>query len=159
MPATLRSNNGEAEFTVEFREYIDYASEAGFESAIQLRGQHWDGDHTHPLSGSIDGLWLRSADLKGIRDHISHWLDRPLNYLVAEELNREFELARLPGQTIRIRIGPRQDTTSHLNPVVSITFSAGGLRGEFHFVTDQSCLALFARELSAQLAESDEKAV
>jgi hypothetical protein len=34
-----------------------------------------------------------------------------------------------------------------MNPVVTIAFSVGALRGEFHFVTDQSCLTLFAQDL------------
>ena len=76
-----------------------------------------------------------------------------LDHLIAEDLNGGFELARLPWQSIHIRFGPRSDTVSNLNPVVSITFSAGTLRGEFHFVTDQSCLGLFAQELSIALAE------
>jgi hypothetical protein len=64
----------------------------------------------------------------------------------------------LPGQSIRVRFGPR-DTISKHHPVFSISFSAGALEGEFYFVTDQSCLALFVEELSTELASSHETAV
>jgi hypothetical protein len=37
---------------------------------------------------------------------------------------------------------------SDLSPVVTITFSAGALHGEFHFVTDQSCLTRSEFELA-----------
>ena len=114
---------------------------------------------TFPFSTSISGLWLNAADLTALTDHISEWLRQPLDYLVAEELNADFEFALLPGQSVHVRFGPRPDTISDLNPVVTIAFSAGALQGEFHFVTDQSCLALFAQELSAELTRSRETAI
>jgi hypothetical protein len=159
MPATLRSNSGDAEFAVGLGAPAKYAHDPGFECSICLRGEHWDGDHTYRLSSFIEGLWLRSADVTALRDHISHWTRQPLNCLVSEDLSRDFELARLPGQSVHVRFGPRPDTVSHLNPVVSISFSAGALHGEFHLITDQSCLALFAQELSAELVGSQENAV
>jgi hypothetical protein len=159
MPATLRSNSGEAEFAVGLGTPAEYAHDPGFESAVKMHGLHWDGDHTYRLSSSIDGLWVRSADITELRDHISRWTGQPLDRLVAEDLSGDFELARLPGQSIHIRFGPRPDTISDLNPVVSITFSAGALHGEFYFVTDQSCLTLFAQELSVELVGSHENAI
>ncbi len=151
MPATLRSNDGEAEFAVECVTPAEYANDLGFDSCVSLRGQHWDGDHTFPLSTSIEGLWLRSADLTALCEHIERWANQPLDRLHADDLSGDFELARLPGQSVRIGFGSRADTISHLNPVVSIALSAGLLHSEFHFPTDQSCLTIFARELSAEL--------
>jgi hypothetical protein len=66
--------------------------------------------------------------------------------------------ARSVTYQVRVRFGPRPDTISDLNPVVSITFSAGALQGEFHFVTDQSCLTLFAQELADEMVGSHETA-
>lgn len=156
MSATLSSNSGEGQFVIELGASAEYACDHGFESSVHFRGRHWDGDHTFPFSTSIDGVWLRSADLTALRDHIARWTRRPLDLLTGEDLSSDFELAGLPGQSIRVRFGPRPDTISDLNPVVSITFSAGDLKGEFHFVTDQSCLALFARELSVDLVGSND---
>jgi hypothetical protein len=159
MAATLRSNDGEAEFAVAFDTPTEYAHDPGFEASVHVRGQHWDGDHTHPLSASVEGLWLRLADVVALRDHIADWGAQPLDRLVPESLNREFRLARLPEQCVHIRFGPRPDTASHLHPVISITVSAGAFHCEFHFATDQSCLALFAQELSSECIGSHENAV
>jgi hypothetical protein len=153
------TNNGEAQFVIELGAPAEYAHDAGFESSIHLRGRHWDGDHTFPFSTSIDGLWLRAAHLTALREHVTRWLRQPLEGLVAGDLSADFQLARLPGQSVHVRFGPRPDTISNLNPVVSITFSAGALQGEFHFVTDQSCLRLFAQELSDEIVGSHEAAV
>jgi hypothetical protein len=149
MLATLSSNNGRSQFAIELGAPQEYACDPGFESSVTIRGQHWDGDHTFPLSTSIDGVWLRTADIVALRNHIARWLQQPLDRLVADDLNAEFELARLPGQSVLMRFGARDDTISDRHPVFSVSFSAGALHGEFHFVADQSCLALFAEGLSS----------
>ena len=159
MPATLPSNNGEAQFVIEFGAAAKYACDSGFESSMTIRGQHWDGDHTFPFSTSIEGFWLRTADIVALRDHIARWIHQPLERLIADDLSGEFQLARLPGQSIHVRFGPRNDTISDRHPIFSISFSAGALKGEFHFVTDQSCLAIFVQELSAELVGSHETGV
>ena len=149
MAATLPSNSGEARLVIEFGARSEYGDERGFDSCVRLHGSHWNGDHTFPFSVSLEGLWLCAGELTSLRDHISQWLSQPLDHLVAEDLSAEFQLARMPGQSVHLRFGPRTDTISDRKPVVSITYSAGALHGEFHFVTDQSCLAVFAEELSA----------
>jgi hypothetical protein len=149
--ATLPSNDGAAQFVIELRAPAEYAHDPGFEGRIILRGQHWDGDHTFPFSTSIEGFWLRSADIVALRDHIARWSRQPIDRLRAGDLSSEFQLARLPGQSVCVRFGARDDTVSERHPVFTVSFSAGALRGEFHFVTDQSCLTLFAQELSTEL--------
>ncbi|HEU4714551.1 MAG TPA: hypothetical protein VFS76_23505 [Pyrinomonadaceae bacterium] len=149
MAATLSSNRGEARFVIELGARSEYADDRGFDSCVHLHGSHWNVDHTFPFSVSIDGLWLRAAELTALHDHISRWLHQPLDHLVAADLSAEFQLARLPGQSVHIRFGPRADTISGRHPVVSITYLAGALHGEFYFVTDQSCLGGFVEELSA----------
>jgi hypothetical protein len=102
---------------------------------------------------------LRAADIVALRDHIARWIRQPLECLIADDLSAEFQLALLPGQSIRIRLGARDDTISDRHPVFTVSFSAGALQGEFHFVTDQSCLALFVEELSTELVSSHATAV
>src|SRR5882724_5353720 len=115
MPATLISNRGDEELRIEFLAPAEYAHDPGFESSVKLCGRHWDGDHTYPFATSIEGLWLRSADLAALRDHIANWTSQSLDKLVVKDLTREFELGRLPGQTVRIRFAPRSDTVSDRN--------------------------------------------
>jgi hypothetical protein len=148
--ATLTSNRGEEQFAIELREPAEYAHDFGFLATISIQGRHWDGEQSFPISMSIDGLWLRAADLKELHAYISRWLHQPLERLIGDDLS-SFELANQPGQRVYIGFGPRSDTISGLNPVVTIAISAGKLCGEFHFATDQSCLTMFAQELSAQL--------
>jgi len=151
MSAVLRSNSGEDELRIELCAPEEYASDAGFEAHLSIRGTHWDGDHTFPFTASVEGVWLRYADLTALRDHVAQWTAQPLEHLDEATLTRDFELARLPGQRLSIRFGPRDDVVTTLNPTVSVTFSAGALRGGFHFVTDQSCLKMFTDELSVDL--------
>jgi hypothetical protein len=152
MPATLASNDGEARFVIELSARTEYADDAGFESTITLRGRHWDGDHTFPFCTSIEGLWLR-ADVVALLNHVTRWIGRPLARLIVEDLSAEFQLARLPGQRVQVRMGPRDDTISDGHPLFTVSFSAGALQGEFHFVTDQSCLAIFVAELSTEFRQ------
>jgi hypothetical protein len=154
MAASLSSNNGEAQIVVELRAPAACADDSGYESTLHLCGRHWDGEHSFPFTTSIEGLWLRATDLQALHEHISRWLRRPLDCLIADDLNGAFQLATLPGQCIHVRFGPRPDTISNLNPVVTLTFSAGAYQGEFHFVTDQSCLAVFSQDLSVEFAGS-----
>lgn len=157
MPATLPSNDGDAQFVIEFGSPSEYACEGGFESTVLIRGRHWDGDHTFPLLTSIQGLWLRSEMLKKLCDHITRWTNVPLDRLVADKLDGEFELACLPHQRVCLRFGSRQDTIADdSHPVVSVLYSAGTMQGEFHFLTDQSCISLFCQELLSELERSSE---
>jgi hypothetical protein len=151
MPATLRSNSGELQFAVALGRPLEYAHERGFESSLDLRGRHWDGTQTFPYSTTIEGIWLSCAEVMALRDHIARWTALSLDRLDVDDLSGTFKLARLPGQCADVCFGARSDTISGLNPVISITFSAGALHGVFHFVSDQSCLSLFVQELSAEL--------
>src|SRR5688500_15317311 len=130
MSATLPSNDGEAQFVIELGAPVKYALETGYESAIHLRGRHWDGEQTFPFSTSLSGLWLNAANLTSLRDHIAQWLRQPLRHLIADDLNAAFELALLPDQSVHVRFGRRDDTISDLKPVVTIAFSAAALQGE-----------------------------
>jgi len=151
MPAQLRSNDGESALTLGLEEPSSYATDAGFESSVFIAGQHWDGDHTHPVELSIQGLWLREADLLELRETIRRWLARPLHELTPGSLIGDFQLARLPGQTVLIRFGARSDVDDKRNPIVTVAVAARAFSGEFHFPTDQSCLDAFRRQLDSRL--------
>lgn len=151
MPAQLRSNDGNSVLLLGLEEPSSYATDAGFESSIRIVGQHWDGDHTHPIELSIQSLWLRREDLVELHRAISGWLARPLRELTQAFLGGEFQLARLPGQTAIIRFGARPEVDDRRNPIVTAFLAAGALSGEFHFSTDQSCLDAFRRQLDSRL--------
>jgi hypothetical protein len=152
--AILRSNDGESELALQFEARVAYATEPGLEASVRLRGQHWDGDHTHDLVVEIDTLWLRAQELSRLRETLADWLKRPMHRLDPDDLDGEFQLACLPGQCVTLRFGARPDVSHDRNPVVTVAFAAGALTGEFNFTTDQSCLELFRRDLSAALQSS-----
>ena len=151
MHAELRSNDGESAIALDLERRFTYATEPGFEGSMQIRGRHWDGDHSHGIEVAIAGMWLRAEDLREMRSVVARWLARPLSELKAELLHGEFQLARLPGQSVRIRFGSRPDVIEGGHVVVTVAFAAGPLSGEYHFLSDQSCLEPFSRELNAAL--------
>jgi hypothetical protein len=118
---------------------------------LRLIGEHWEGGHGRPFTVTADGFVLRAAALDALHHHVVSWLDGPLEALVSSRLDASFELAG-PLQTLGFRFGPVDEVIAERSkPVVSIGFSIGALRGNFHIVTDPSCLALFAEGLGDAL--------
>ena len=114
---------------------------------LRIASTHYDGDHDQPSVVSIEGLWLRLGSIQSLAAAIQRWVDQPLEALAGSAFSGHFPLARLEHQSLDLRFGPRADTISGSNPVVTASFSAGPLRGDIHFVTDQSCLRNFAADL------------
>jgi hypothetical protein len=151
MRSELRSNDGESAIALDLKRRFTYATEPGFEGSMQICGRHWVGDHTDDINVSIAGIWLRAEDLRELRSVVAGWLARPLSELNAELLQGEFQLARMPGQSVRIRFGSRPDVIGGRHVVVTVAFVAGPLSGEYYFLSDQSCLQSFSDELNAAL--------
>lgn len=152
MLATLRSNRGDEEASFEFEppgEHVDVVTTL---LTMRFRGRNWDGDHDHDISVRVEGLWVRRADVASLRDHIDAWVRRPMTGLDPRLLDARFRLCRQAGQTLDLLFGARADVISDELPLLTVSFEAGRLAGGFHLVVDQSCLDIFARELSAWLA-------
>jgi hypothetical protein len=156
MRAVPRSNCGEEELVIELGEPIEYRAELVWAATIEIRAVLWDSffDEHYPITSSIAGFWLQAAELTRLVEHIRAWVERPLAELIADGLDGEFELARLPGQGLQLRFGARENTISGLNPVISISYRAGRLHGQFHFVTDQSCLGYFWQNLAHAMTQT-----
>lgn len=155
MRAELGSNDGESAIALDLQRRYTYATEPGFEGSVQICGRHWFDDDTHESNVTIAGMWLRAEDLLELRSVLAKWLARPLSELDAELLQGEFQLARLFGQSVRIRFGSRSDVIEGRHIVVTVAFAAGPLSGEYYFVSDQSCFKSFNRELNAALDGTD----
>lgn len=155
MIATLRSNDGQSALILHLGSVPPCAPVIAWESSLRIEGRLWDGDHDFPFSVSIDGFGVCIASLTALHTHIGRWVNLPLEELIAEVLDGEFSLAGLSSQRLDLRFGARQDTISSRKPVLSIQYFAGALCGEFHFVTDPSCLAQFAQALSVYLQSLD----
>jgi hypothetical protein len=148
MDAVLRSNRGESELVMR----LVPLTPTECACSLRLTGEHWDGDHHEPFTASVDGFILTNAALKALHRHVVSWLDGPLEELVSARLDASFELAG-HGHTLGFRFGPIDKVINQRGkPVVSLGFSIGTLSGSAHFVTDPSCLALFADTLGQALS-------
>ena len=148
---TLRSNDGNSEISLELLGRTEYAHELGFESIFRIRASHWDGEHSHPLEISVEGVWISEKRLNSLLRHIRSWTKRPADALVIEDLDSVYEIAMQPGQSIQFIFGAREDVCVKRQPVVTIRYEVGRLKGEYHVVTDQSCLTIFVEEASSDL--------
>jgi len=147
----LRSSSGDFSFTLCFEEETSYATDAGFVASIQLAGNHFDGDHTHPWKSEVGGLWVRRDDLVAMRHVLGRWVARPIDKLDPRDLSCDFEMARLPDQSVRVAFQPQSDRPLSRNPVAVIDVAAGSMSCRVVFETDQSCLNIFQSELRAVL--------
>ena len=134
---------------MEFGDQQEYATDPGVLLNLDFRGEHWDGDHEHDVLIQVEGLWARLADVIDFSKHIGDWVRLSMVNLDPTQLDRKFRFCRLPGQQLDFEFGSVPEVISGMNPVITITFAAGKLNGSFRMVVDQSCLNLFATDLSA----------
>lgn len=150
---TLNSNSGSSSVSVEIVSTSTYATRAGFDANISVKGIHFDGDHDHPINFEIEGLFLPNDELARLCDRIGDWTNQPLDKLAGTVFEGEFSF-EAPGQKFRLRFGEREDTISALNLVVTVEIESGRFVVETSFVTDQSCLHNFAQSLGKEIADS-----
>ena len=149
--AELASNAGDERLVLSFGSRLDWQGEAAFEAEFRLLGRHFDADHEHHVSVVIDGLCLGVKPLCALRDALSRWLTLPLTDLASSVLTGRHELCLGTRQCLQLAFGARTDTISGPNPVMTVLYRAGKLEGEYHLVTDQSCLGLFSEALGRAL--------
>ena len=143
MDAVLRSNRGVSELTLR----LNPRGDAVWECTLVFVGEDWNNARGHPFTTTVEGFLLTTAALAALHRHLLSWLDGPLEALVSSRLDAVFELS-VPGQTLCVRFGPVENVIVDVGKFgVSIRFSLRALAGNFHLVTDPSCVALFAEGL------------
>ena len=122
------------------------------EFELNLQGQHWDGDHEHAIRLTSESIFLSCDRLRALVERIHAWLE-------SDDAGRisfagDFPLASNTSTAeFGLTFADRPDTiSSDDKPVVTATYRIGRLAGEFSFVTDQSCLANFARDIKRAFA-------
>jgi hypothetical protein len=115
--------------------------------SLRIDSRVWDGDHECAANVSADGgLSLSAARLEQLLQDLTSWLTSPKVGTAA--FAGEYSLAAEEYSKLELIFGDRPDTISSIDkPVVTIVFAIGRLGGQFGFVTDQSCLRLFAADL------------
>lgn len=114
------------------------------EFELRINGQHWDGDHEHAVRLTSESILLSCGRLRLLVDNIHIWLELDSSLAFAGEYPLAVDTANAE---LTLIFADRSDTiSSDDKPVVTATYRIGRLVGEFSFVTDQSCLKLFADE-------------
>ena len=114
--------------------------------SVTINARIWDGDHDQSTSLMVDHLVLSASRLCELRKQIEAWLDSKNVGTVA--FSGEYSLAAQGSSRLDLNFGTRMDViASGDKPVVTVIFKTGRINGEFCFVTDQSCLKLFAEDV------------
>ncbi len=122
IPVSVGSSNGEFE--------------------LRINGQHWDGDHEHTIRLISESMLLSCDRLRLLVDNIQTWLESNSSLAFAGKYPLAVDTANVELDLI---FADRTDTiSSDEKPVLTATYRIGRLFGEFSFVTDQTCLKLFA---------------
>lgn len=119
---------------------------------MKINARIWDGDHEQTAAFVVDNLVLSGARLRQLKNDIDDWLGSMHVGTVA--FSGEYALAADGYSTLDLIFRHREDIiTSNDKPVVTIKFRVGRVVGEFCFVTDQSCLRLFADDLAGAIPD------
>jgi hypothetical protein len=145
--AVLSSNNGSHALRLALLNPAKWHDDAGFDAELRLDHAHWDGEHPHAGSTWVPGLWLNAGALRELREQILGYVDLPLAQLARAVFTGTFELAGQAGQSLRLHFGPRADLVHGPLPALGIDVCEGTFSAHLHFVTDQSCMRIFAEGL------------
>ncbi len=121
------------------------------EASIRIEGEFWEGGHDQRLSLTVEGFFLKKSALNILRQRLKEWVELPLEAMTATPLRGQHKLAYDHRQAFDLFFGPRNDVIATRHQVISIDLCAGRLQAQYYFVTDQSCLRMFADDLSALL--------
>jgi len=150
MASTLSASNDSCSLSIDFMCASNYASRPGFDATLALQDVHWDGDHEHPISLRVEGIFLYQDELIKVCNSIDAWVEQPLDRLARAEFKAEFRFD-VPSQDILLRFGKREDLISSQNQAVSLSITSGRFSSQTSFVTDQSCLRLFSQALRREI--------
>ena len=152
MTATLSSNDGHLQLSLELLGACLLSDVPGHDARIHLRKIFWDGDHDQEYDTRIDSIWLQRAAIENLQTHIQNWISQPIEVMATSELKGRFDMGGVPGQMLRLEFGPIARIISESKPVVSLSWELDNLTGSCTFVTDPSCLRQFSDEVARQLA-------
>lgn len=150
MPSTLSASNDLCSLSFDLTSPSTYANAPGFDAVLVLQDVHWDGDHEHPISLRVEGVFLCQQELIEMCDRIDAWVELPLDELARTEFKAEFRFDA-PSQDILLKFGKREDLISAQNQAVTLRVDSGRFSSETSFVTDQSCLRLFSQALRREI--------
>jgi hypothetical protein len=151
--AILPSNSGDAFLRIDFIEQESPNDSRDRMTDLEIVVPNWgSGYPPQPCQIKIRGLRFRTERLRVMLHALDEWLNLPIDKVARNKFTGAFELGseRRFGRLL-LSFGDREGIISDLNQLVSIV-TEGALRAECHFVTDQSCMRLFADDLRSTIA-------
>ncbi|HLY11707.1 MAG TPA: hypothetical protein VKW04_20570 [Planctomycetota bacterium] len=122
---------------------------SGLVLQILLKGVCWTSDDLPEAVLTARDVRIESEALLGMTASINTWVGLPLEEQKGKPLVERFVLVKGDGH-LELRFGPREDMiASGGNPILTVVYDFGRLRGQFSFQTDQSCLRQFGDEIRA----------
>lgn len=123
-------------------------------SSIEIKGDNWDVEKRLAPSPRYDlsrhvvvelkQILLSEEGLIALTNNLGAWLNNPFSF--------ELNIAEGNENEVWVFVGPRDDFISSLDrPVFSFKYISSRMKGEWSFVTDQSCLNILLKGLSAYL--------
>ena len=124
------------------------------EFELYISAKHWDGDHEHAVSVTSESIFLSCELLTNLAQAIQTWLTS--NDSLRLPFAGKFPLAHASANAeFTLIFEDRSDIiSSDDKTVVTSAYRIGRLAGEFSFTTDQSCLRLFATDITRTLRVS-----
>ena len=133
----------------EFIEIHPERFEEGFvDCSVCIRLRNWNSRKEESWTViKTDDISLSVIAIRELQNELDRWL---MSQSVGiSSFSGHFSLGHNPSNKLDFHFEQRADTIASADkPVVTIEFSSGTTHIEFRFVTDQSCLGLFAMTLS-----------
>ena len=141
--ARIASNDGWNEIVFYLKKRFLKDQSSLILSTLIVKGNYWDVEKTLLPKPSLElsnefvielsHILLSEEKLRVLANHLEAWLDKPYQFELDISENRENQ--------IKIFVGPREDYISTQDrPVFSLKYISSRMKGEWSFVTDQSCL-------------------
>ena len=124
-------------------------SECEFELAIYTH--HWDDEHENGVRLTSESVLVATESLLNVASRIATVFEN--NSAPESTIVGEFPLAAKSSfAQLTLVFGPRPDVLDGNKPVVTIHYKLGRCVGQVFFVTDQSCLRQFSKQIRLELS-------
>jgi hypothetical protein len=155
----LRSSNGLECARWIVVERAQPASEAALICDVVLAGRYFsapfaaDSDSGAPQDFMLEmrRLAVPVRTLERLAEALGRWLDLSLHEQHSAPLTLDCEMGGLFDQYLHLVLGKRDDTLASGQPVATLSYLVGRMRGELSFVTDPTCLRAFHESITAAI--------
>jgi len=156
--AHIASNDGWNEITISPRGRFIKNQHKVILSSLVIKGDYWDVEKRLAPSPRLDltsnvivelkQILLSEEGLMALMNNLDTWFNKPFSF--------ELNISGSGEDEVWVVVGPRDDLISSLDrPVFSLKYISSRMKGEWSFVTDQSCLNILLEGLRAYAKTMD----